>query len=127
MTGARILLVEDEDLIRTAVAEVLEEEGFVVTEAESGNAALEILRRVDGFDLLLTDIHMPGSIDGIRLAEETRSMHPGLPVVFVTGRPDVTAAVPSGAATAFLRKPYSLQEVVVTLRSLLRAETDDPR
>ena len=126
MARARILLVEDEELIRTAVAEVLEEEGFVVTEAGSGDAALEILRRVDGFDLLLTDVHMPGAIDGIRLAQETRTIHPHLPVLFVTGRPDVMASVPSGKGTAFLRKPYSLHEVVVTLRGLLGVPEHDP-
>lgn len=121
--GARVLLVEDEALIRLLMAEVLLDAGFEVVEAPSGDEAAKLLDRTNGFDLLLTDIHMPGELDGVALAEEARRRHPGLPVVYVTGRPDVMERIGRlGPGDAFLRKPYAPSEVISAVRGLLDAE-----
>ena len=118
--GTRVLLVEDEFLIRLIMAEVLADEGFEVVEAASGDEAAALLEHADGFDLLLTDIHMPGRLDGIALAAMLRASDPHIPVVFVTGRPDVMVRVGKlGPSQAFIRKPYGPGEVLGVVRRLL--------
>lgn len=62
MTSIRVLLVEDEPLIRLLAAEVLHDEGFEVVEAADGTQAISLIDSPDGFDLLLTDMHMPGPV-----------------------------------------------------------------
>ncbi|HEY0423702.1 MAG TPA: response regulator, partial [Rhodopila sp.] len=88
MTRARILLVEDEPLIRSLLAETLLEGGLEIVEAGSGEEAVEALGQHDTFDLLLTDVHMPGGISGVDVARHARARDPDLPVVFATGRPE---------------------------------------
>lgn len=113
----RILLVEDEPLIREVMAEMLEDEGYLVTATCTGDEAA-ILLAEDQFALLLTDVTMPGSIDGIGLAEHAREVHPGMPVVFVSGRPDSELrARHLSSPVAFFAKPYDIT-------SLLRAVAD---
>lgn len=123
MTEPRILLVEDEFLIRLAVAETLEDEGFEVVQAETGDAAHALLEAElafgIGFDVLLTDVNLPGTRDGLRLAEEARAMLPGLRVVYATGRPDTMAGARMGPHDAFLPKPYGPAEVLQVLRQIL--------
>lgn len=123
MTGPRILLVEDEFLIRMAVAETLEDEGFQVVQAETGDAAHALLEAElacgIGFDVLLTDINLPGARNGLRLAEEARMMLPGLRVVYATGRPDTMTGARMGPYDAFLPKPYGPTEVLHVLHRVL--------
>lgn len=122
MTLARVLLVEDEDLIRLIIAEALEEEGFEVVEAADANSASAMIDGPDGFDLLLTDIQMPGDLDGIGLADRARARHPRLPVIFVTGRPEVMNRMGRlGPLDVFIRKPYGPAQVVAAARRLLGA------
>lgn len=123
MTRLRILLVEDEFLIRMAMAETLEDEGFEVVQAETGDAAHALLEAElafgIGFDVLLTDVHLPGARNGLRLAEEAREMLPGLRVVYATGRPDAMAAARMGPHDAFLPKPYGPAEMLHVVRKAL--------
>ncbi len=114
----RILLVEDEALIRIIVAESLADAGFDVAEAESGEAAMRLLDTLDPLDLLLTDIQMPGSIDGNAVALAAKKRHPGLPVIYVTGRPD-SLRNGMGRSDAFIRKPFGPTEVLSLIRTLL--------
>jgi CheY-like chemotaxis protein len=69
MAALRVLLVEDEGLIRLLTAEVLHEEGFEVVEAWNGVEAIRLLDGPDGFDVLFTDVRMPGTLDGIDVAD----------------------------------------------------------
>ncbi len=115
-----VLFVEDEDLIRLTVAETLIEAGIRVTEACNGEAALTLIRGRHGFDLLLTDVHMPGRFSGIDVALRMRSLSPEVPVVFVTGRPDVLHAFgPPASHDRCLLKPYRATEVLAMIRSCL--------
>ena len=82
MTKARVLLVEDEPFIREVLAEVLLEADLEVTEAGDGGEALALLNGQDGFDLLLTDVHMPGCIDGVAVALHARALQPRLAVLW---------------------------------------------
>ena len=120
MPKAHILLVEDEFLIRLLLCETLVEEGFAVTEASDGAEAVVALESNDGFDLLLTDVHMPGQFDGIAVAQHARARRPGLPVIFATGRPEVLQAFgPLGEREVVLSKPFSPSEAVRVVERLL--------
>ncbi len=85
MATARVLLVEDETLIRLMAAELLRGEGFEVVEAWDGDAARGLLDGSDGFDVLFTDVQMPGTFDGIDVAIHARRRHPAIPILVVSG------------------------------------------
>ena len=85
---AKILLVEDEMLVRELAFEDLTDAGHDVIAAGSGDEALAILRRDQAFDVLFTDIRMPGELDGWQLAEEARQLIPSLKIVYATGLND---------------------------------------
>ena len=116
----RILLVEDETLIRMTLAEMLEEAGYVVVEAATGDEACTLMHGLNGFDVLLTDIQMPGKADGIEVAQHFHEHHPNAPVVFMTGRPDMLSRM--GRLTqseALLRKPFRPRQMLDALDGLL--------
>ena len=104
MNRMRILLVEDERLIRVIMAEALCDAGYEVIEAEDGKQAICILEAADGVDLLLTDMQMPGA-DGNAVAARAKQIFPGLPVIYATGRPE-TLTNPVGHNDAVIRKPF---------------------
>ena len=105
-----ILVVEDEWLVRDMIARELEDAGYEVFEAETGEAALALMRENRPVDLLFTDIRLPGSVDGWGLAETVRSMRPDLPVIYATG---YTVAEPRQVpGSVFLHKPYRPSAVI---------------
>ena len=115
-----VLLVEDEGLIRLTLAETLEEAGYTVVLAKSGDEACQLLDTLDEFDVLLTDIQMPGAADGIDVARSFTARHPNRPVVFMTGRPDMMARVGRLSDTELLlRKPFGSRQMLTALESLL--------
>ena len=117
----RVLIVEDEMLNREVMAEALSEAGFEVDEADTADQAVEMLD-IDGYRLVVTDIHMPGRLDGIGLARHVHNQHPKMPIVFVTGRPDVLARLrDAGIPGTSLAKPFALDELVKVVRDLLEA------
>ena len=119
MEASRILVVDDEWIIRALIAQSLRDAGYDVAEAENGDIAARLLD-VDQFNVLVTDIHMPGQLDGIALAERVRRKMPNLWVVFVTGRPDVIRRViDGGLGDAVLSKPFQPEEVVQVVHQLL--------
>lgn len=123
MDGPKILLVEDDTLIRTMLAEALEDAGCRVVEAGSGDEAAALLAQgIDGFDALVTDIQLPGERDGLAVAREARALHPALPVVYATGRPEVMNAMTGGLGPrdAFLPKPFGPREMLGALGGLLK-------
>jgi DNA-binding response OmpR family regulator len=121
LPGERVLLVEDDPLIREIMSEALEEAGFAVTAAETGDIAATLLAH-EPFGLLLTDIQMPGHLDGVALALHARELAPDMPVIYVTGRPDALRGLSRlGPRDAFIRKPYGPGELIGTVRRLLAA------
>ena len=116
-----ILLVEDEWLIRSMFAEELLEGGFAVREAENGDqASALIMPDPTPYTLLVTDIHMPGSLDGIGVARLLRASRPDIPVIYATGRPDALNALqPLGAKEVLLRKPFATSALLTAVRRLL--------
>ena len=116
-----ILLVEDEWLIRSMVAEELREGGFAMREAGDGDQASALIaENPAAYALLVTDIHMPGSLDGVEVARLLRARRPDIPVIYTTGRPDVLNALqPFGAKEVLLCKPFALSTLLTTVRWLL--------
>jgi CheY-like chemotaxis protein len=110
---AKILLVEDEMLVRELAFEDLTDAGHEVTTAGSGDEALAILRGGQAFDVLFTDIRMPGSVDGWQLAAEAKQIVPGLKVVYATGLNDDTGRMEQGER--MLTKPYRKHDLLGAL------------
>ena len=112
----RILIVEDEFLIRMTLAEALGDEGFDVVEAETGDEALPMLKADPAIRLLLTDIQLPGVLNGRALAKQAREHAPTLPIIFMTGQPD-PGDMP-GDRDVFISKPYTLFDICEAARRL---------
>lgn len=119
VSATRILVVEDEFLIRLTLAEALADEGFEVLESESGDNALPVLLADPTIALLLTDIQLPGSLDGRALARRARDARPDLPILYMTGRPDPTAEAGAGPNDRYISKPYTLSDICAAVRSLI--------
>ncbi len=107
-----ILVVDDEAEVREILAETLEDFGYAVLTAASGEEALPVLARDGGVSMVITDVRMPG-MSGLELAEEVRQRWPGVKVVLISGY-----FVPPQAPQRFLKKPFHIKE----LASLVRAE-----
>ena len=120
MAAARVLLVEDEFLIRLVTAEMLRDEGFEVVEAWDGDVARGLVDSLDGFDVLFTDVQMPGTLDGIDVALHARRRHPAIPVLVVSGYAAHRVRRLSGLdpAAVFMSKPYNMVEVLNVLHRL---------
>jgi len=131
VTGARVLLVDDDDGSRAAMAAGLRRAGHEVAEFEGGEAALARLQAGDAADVLITDVRMPG-MDGYEVVRRVHELRPHLPVLMVTAFGDVDGAVKAlqGGADDYLTKPVNLIElrrrVELQLdRSVLTRETRD--
>jgi CheY-like chemotaxis protein len=111
-----VLLVEDELLVRELASEDLSDAGFEVTQASDGDEALTHLRDGRQFDLLFTDIRMPGETDGWELAREARRLIPGLRVIYATGLGEAGDELAS--EERYVRKPYSLSDLRKVLGEL---------
>ena len=112
----RVLVVEDEFLIRIVVADHLRDCGFRVVEAFSADEAIGLLIGGVPVDLIFTDVRMPGDADGMDLLAFVRDTRPHIPVIMTSGHLTPHQAVAGGAA-AFLAKPCDLDAVVEALRS----------
>jgi nitrogen-specific signal transduction histidine kinase len=121
----RILLVEDDELVRAHVYGQLELLGYRVTPVPDGRTALSVLRH-ERFDLLFTDVVMPGGMNGRELADQARTDHPGLRVLYTSGYTE-NAIVHHGqldASAQLLSKPYSRLELARKLRQVLSMPPD---
>lgn len=116
-----ILVVEDEFLIRLLVTDVLTSAGFEVCEAPDGDRAVPLIEAPPTpFSLLITDIHMPGRLNGIAVARLMRSHHPAVPIIYTTGRPDVLDRVgPLGAREVLLEKPYTPSRLLALAKQMM--------
>lgn len=119
---ANILLVDDEDLVRLATAEMLRDMGHSVTEASSGTAALDQLSVGREFDLLITDYLMPG-IRGSELVQEARERHPSLRALLLTGYANLAKGEAAGLPR--LAKPFREGDLARVVASLLAEDQAD--
>jgi CheY-like chemotaxis protein len=108
-----ILVVEDELLIRLLVSDELRDAGYHVIEAASADEAVAILKSGADVNLILSDVRMPGALDGLGLLAVVRESFPGIPVILTSGHLQADCAIEDGAAH-FLPKPYRI-ELVLTM------------
>jgi CheY-like chemotaxis protein len=122
--GVRVLLVDDEELLREVLAEQLAEAGYSVLATGSGAEAIALLEAGEDVDALITDLSMPG-MDGLALIRTARQIRPGLPAVLLTGYAEEgTQPGPEyGSAGEFspLRKPIRLPELTGRLQSMVKS------
>ncbi len=119
-----IVVVEDNADVRAMVAARVKSLGYRVVEAESGDAALALLEaRAAEFDLVITDIVMPGEVDGLSLARIAHERWPGLAVLLTTGFAPVVEDGSEGKAVEFeiLHKPYRKADIARAIRTALAA------
>ncbi len=114
---SRILIVDDEAAIRSALKEVLEYEGFIIAEAADGEAALKMVLK-ESFDLIFCDIKMP-KLDGLDFLSELKKEEIQVPVVMITGHGTIDTAVEAikRGAYDFIQKPLDLNRVLVSTRN----------
>jgi PAS domain S-box-containing protein len=117
----RILLVEDEEMVRTTVSSMLQVLGYAVSEAADGNAALAMIAADPSFDLVFTDVVMPGGISGWDLAERAWLQRPQLKFLFSTGYTDnpILRRAQLDARIQVLAKPYNKRTLALILRSVI--------
>lgn len=112
-----VLVVEDDFLIRMHAAEMIEDAGFEVVEASNADEAVAILEARLDIAVVFTDIQMPGSMDGLKLARAVRNRWPPIHIVATSGLVDVrTGDLPEGGR--FFPKPYSSTQVIGALHEL---------
>ena len=119
--GEAVLVVDDEPSVRVLVGEILRDLGYVALEAVDGAEALRVLQSDVAVDLLVTDVGLPGGMDGRQLAAAGRAARPGLRVLFITGY-DEGAALDQGrrdAGVQVLTKPFALEALAGRIRMLL--------
>lgn len=113
-----VLVVEDEALIRMDMAGQLEDEGFTVFEAGNADQAIEILQAEPSIRLMFTDIDMPGSMDGLKLAAAVRNRWPPIKIIVTSGHRVVEITdLPDGSV--FFSKPYRHDIVMPSVWELL--------
>jgi CheY-like chemotaxis protein len=112
-----VLVVEDESIVRMQAAEMLEEAGYNVVEACNADEAIAILEQRKDVRIVVTDIEMLGSMDGIKLARAIRDRWPPIELIVTSGRYRVgTDELPS--RVRFMPKPYSADVLITALRTM---------
>jgi two-component system, response regulator PdtaR len=121
-----ILVVEDEAIIRMGAVQMLQDAGFAVLEASNADDAMGILEVRNDIRAVFTDINMPGTLDGLRLARAVRGRWPPIHLILTSGliSPKEDEFPANGR---FIRKPYRAEHVIATLRELLGLDpSSDP-
>jgi CheY-like chemotaxis protein len=116
-TPATVLLVEDDPAVFELALSLLEEAGYTVKTATSGNEALALLRAGEQIDLVFTDIMMPDGMNGVELARLVREEFPGVFILLATGYADVVGATPP--EFPLITKPYGRESLLHTLATIM--------
>jgi DNA-binding NtrC family response regulator len=119
--GETVLVVDDEPGICTLIIEVLTELDYVVIEASDASSGLKILDSQRTVDLLITDIGLPGGMNGSQLAEEARLTRPGLKILFITGYAQnaISGDAELKPDMHILTKPFSLETLAAQVKDIL--------
>jgi CheY-like chemotaxis protein len=113
-----VLVVEDESLVRSTAMDMVEEAGFEAIAASDADEAIRILESRNDIRAVFTDVQMPGSMDGLRLARVVRNRWPPVALIVTSGRANVQETdLPTGGR--FLRKPYEHAQIEAALRQLI--------
>ncbi|MDT7952074.1 MAG: response regulator [Acetobacteraceae bacterium] len=120
-TGETVLVVDDEPSIRMLIADVLTDLGYAAIEAEDGAAGLKVLQSQTRVDLLVTDMTLPGGMNGRQLTEAARKVRPGLPVLFITGYAE-NSLLGNGQLEPGMQvvtKPFTMDALVRRIKDML--------
>jgi CheY-like chemotaxis protein len=120
-----ILVVEDDEMVRMLAVDLFEDDGFEVIEAASGAEAIDILKVRQDVRAVLTDVHMPGSPDGLELAQHVEEVCPGCAVIIVSGR-GVALLPKLGERVRYFGKLYNGREVLSAVHEILKAQPHAP-
>ncbi|MBN9304596.1 MAG: hypothetical protein BGO82_12195 [Devosia sp. 67-54] len=121
----RVLIVEDEPLIRLGLATAVEEAGYEVVEAGNATEAIRRLEADPQIRLLLTDVDMPGGMDGIALAHHVRDRWPPVRLIVISGKIGVRPGqLPSGAR--FVSKPYQEPALLAMVAAMAAPDAEAP-
>jgi two-component system, response regulator PdtaR len=116
--GAAVLIVEDEPLIRMGAISSIQDAGFIVHEAASADEAIFLMERHREIRLIFTDIHMPGSMDGLKLAHYVRGRWPPVKIIVTSGQIKARGQeLPAG--TVFIGKPYRSEDIALEISKML--------
>jgi CheY-like chemotaxis protein len=121
--GETVLVVDDEPTVRMLVAEILEELGYKAIEAADGAAGLRILESNVRIDLMVTDVGLPGGMNGRQMADYSRASRPDLKVLFITGYAE-SAVIGNGNLDAnmhVMTKPFSVEGLAMRIKSLIES------
>lgn len=121
--SAKVLIVDDEPTVRMLVVDIVEEMGYIAIEAEDSVSGLKILQSAEKIDLLITDVGLPGGMNGRQMADAARVTRTNLSVLFITGYAE-NAVVGHGhldPGMEILTKPFSMETLAVRIRSLIEA------
>jgi DNA-binding NtrC family response regulator len=113
-----VVVLEDDDLVRDVLTDIIEAEGFAVRSAASADDAMAQIEAAGGCDLLLTDIDLGPGANGFDAARAAQERHPSLPVIYLTGRPDHANNRHFGPKERFLGKPFRTRDLREAIRSL---------
>ncbi|MDM9644856.1 response regulator [Rhizobium sp. S163] len=113
----KILIVEDESLLRMLAVDLVEDAGFVALEAADADEAIALLQTNSDIRIVMTDIDMPGSMDGLMLAAAVRDRWPPISIIVVSGKHRPTSEeLPEGGV--FFSKPYDLRKMTEQLQEM---------
>ena len=121
--GETVLVVEDEPSVRLLMVDLLQDAGYRVLDAADGPAGLQILQSESRIDLLVTDVGLPGGMNGRQVADAGRSLRPGLKVLFITGYAE-NAVIGSGhlePGMQVITKPFAIDALAHRVRSMIDA------
>ncbi len=119
--GGRVLLVEDEDMVRAVAERALARAGFTVTSASDGDEGLELVQSGGEFDIVVSDVVMP-SMDGPAMAKEIRKLRPAMPILFMSGYAEEQLRKELDLGNVeFLPKPFSVQQISDKVGAVLAA------
>ncbi len=118
MDYIRVLLVDDDEIVRIALTGVLEQTGFVVTSAASVTEALKLISGAEAYDVLLSDLHMPGAGDGLTVVSAMRHANPKAVTLLLSAFPEMTAAAAAilQQADEILVKPIDLASLIEIIK-----------
>jgi len=119
--GAAVLLVEDELALRMVIVEVLSDLGYAVLEVGNSQSGLQIVESGARIDLLLTDVGLPGGMNGRQLADAARKRRPNLKVLFLTGYAESVAAGNDGMEQGMeiMTKPFALDKLTTKVKGMI--------
>jgi two-component system cell cycle sensor histidine kinase/response regulator CckA len=118
--GGRVLLVEDEDMVRAVAERALTRQGYTVITASDGDEGLEAVKAGGEFDLIVSDVVMP-SMDGPAMAREVRKLKPGLPILFMSGYAEEQLRNEIDIeGMHFIAKPFSVKQIGEKVGAVLR-------